>query len=220
MELANDPLFQWMAQFAYQPNLIYLAVICMMLASGFGLPIPEEVTILSVGLLAYMGQHPDQYPPPYPGAPVLKVHTAMFVTFLAVYATDFLVYSIGRIGGRRLMKVGIFKRMFPEGLVIRLEDWVHRYGAWACGIFRFTPGIRFPGHLFCGMFRFSIWKFAAIDGMAALISVPTQIYLVAVYGESILKVMKQFKLILFAVILTAVAFLLIRHWIRRSKPAQ
>jgi membrane protein DedA with SNARE-associated domain len=47
--------------------------------------------------------------------------------------------------------------------------------------------------------RFPIWKFLAIDGIAALISVPTQIYLLAHYGEPILQKLRQFKIALFSV---------------------
>lgn len=82
----------------------------------------------------------------------------------------------------------------------RVEEWTHKYGAYACGIFRFTPGLRFPGHLACGMLRYPVWKFLVIDGIAALISVPTQIYLLAHYGEPILKYLRQFKLVLFGII--------------------
>jgi len=40
-----------------------------------------------------------------------------------------------------------------------------------------------------------IWKFLLIDGGAAFISVPTQVILVATYGEVIVSELKRFKLI-------------------------
>ena len=46
----------------------------------------------------------------------------------------------------------------------------------------------------------SLWKFALVDGLAALVSVPTQVYLVATYGEVILAKIKEFKLVLAGVI--------------------
>ena len=43
------------------------------------------------------------------------------------------------------------------------------------------------------MMGISVWTFVAADGLAALISVPTQVYLFATYGEVILSTIKQVK---------------------------
>lgn len=200
MEFANEPIFQWMSQFAYQPYTVYFALIGMMLLSAVGLPLPEEVTLISVGILAFMGSHPEHFPPPFPGAPVVNVHTAAIIAFFAVFFSDFLIYGVGRVFGRKLLYHPRVHKMFPPHLMKRVEEWTHKYGAYACGIFRFTPGIRFPGHLACGMLHFPVWKFLLIDGLAAAISVPTQIYLLAHYGEPILMKLRQFKLVVFGII--------------------
>ncbi|WP_246845621.1 DedA family protein [Bdellovibrio sp. ZAP7] len=200
MEFANEPIFQWMSQFAYQPYTVYFALVGMMLLSAVGLPLPEEVTLISVGILAFMGAHPEHFPPPFPGAPVVNVHTAAIIAFFAVFVSDFLIYGVGRVFGRKLLYHPRVHKMFPPHLMKRVEEWTHKYGAYACGIFRFTPGIRFPGHLACGMLHFPVWKFLLIDGLAAAISVPTQIYLLAHYGEPILMKLRQFKLVVFGII--------------------
>ncbi|WP_413574905.1 DedA family protein [Bdellovibrio sp. HCB290] len=223
MEFANEPIFQWLAQFAYQPYMVYAGLVGMMLLSAFGLPLPEEVTLISVGILAFMGAHPDHFPPPYPGAPVVNVHTAAFVAFLAVFLSDVLIYTIGKVFGRKLLYHPRVHRMFPPHLMKRVEEWTHKYGAYACGIFRFTPGIRFPGHLACGMLHFPVWKFLVIDGLAAAISVPTQIYLLAHFGEPILNKLRQFKLVVFGVIALLLVYFVVKKirekMIQRKKMA-
>lgn len=215
MELAHEPIFQWLAQFAYQPYMVYLLLVGMMVLSSVGLPLPEEVTLLSVGFLAFIGSHPDKFPPPYPGAPVVEVHTAAIIAFLAVFGSDFLIYAVGRHFGRPLLERPTFKRFMPDSAMQKVEEWTKKYGAYACGIFRFTPGIRFPGHLACGILHFPAWKFAVIDGIAALVSVPTQIYLIAHYGDSILGVLKQFKLVLFSALGLALLYFLFKKWRER-----
>jgi membrane protein DedA with SNARE-associated domain len=210
LEFANEPIFQWMSQFAYQPVTVYFALVGMMLLSAVGLPLPEEVTLISVGILAFMGANPQHFPPPYAGAPVVNVHTAAIIAFLAVFFSDFLIYTIGRIFGRKLLYHPRVHKMFPPHLMKRVEEWTHKYGTYACGIFRFTPGIRFPGHLACGMLHFPVWKFLVIDGLAALISVPTQIYLLAHYGEPILMKLRQFKLVVFAIIGLLLVYFLVK----------
>lgn len=200
MSLAHEPIFIWMSQYAFQPDLVYSGLIGMMLLSAIGLPIPEEVTLVSIGILAFMGQNPDMFPPPYPGAPVVNMHVAAAVAFFAVFIADFLIYSIGKKFGRRILMNPRLARVFPPHMVEKVEGWTKKYGAYACGIFRFTPGIRFPGHLACGMLHFPAWKFLLIDGLAALVSIPTQIYLIAIYGEPILASLRKFKLLLLALL--------------------
>lgn len=203
--------------YAYEPTWIYIFLITMMLLSAVGLPFPEEATLVSVGLLAYMGMHPDLYPPPYEGAPHVNPKTAAMVAFLAVVFSDFLIYSIGRFYGRRIFDWKPIKSVLSEDNRIKIEDWTHKYGAYACGIFRFTPGLRFPGHLACGMLKFSAWKFALIDGFAALISVPTQILLLAYYGDTILKFIKQFKIVLLVIIvIVAIYFVYKKYFAKKA----
>jgi membrane protein DedA with SNARE-associated domain len=218
LSLANEPIFEWMSQYAYSPTMVYVGIIVMMLLSAVGLPLPEEVTLISVGILAYMGGNPDIFPPPYEGAPVINSYEAAFIAFVAVFCSDFLIYGIGRRWGRKLLYSKKLSGIFKPEMMEKVEKWTHKYGAYACGIFRFTPGIRFPGHLACGMLKFPAWKFGLIDGMAAAISVPTQILLIAHYGEPILKHLRKFKMTLLwvvvVVILIFIAYKLRQRWLR------
>lgn len=201
MNIANDALFQWLSQYAYQPHVVYMAVFAFMLASGFGFPIPEEISILSVGLIAYMGAHPQEPPPP--GASVVNGYEAAVVTLLAVIFSDLLVFSLGRIFGRKVMQLPRFNTFFSEDRLKKINHWVKKYGLRAVFIFRFTPGIRFPAHVILGMSKIHAWQFAAVDGLAALISVPTQILLVYKFGEYILPILHNLKMAIFGVILIA-----------------
>lgn len=198
--------------YAYEPMWVYTFTVIMMLLSAVGLPLPEEATLVSVGILAYMGAHPDKYPPPFLGAPHVDAHTAAIVAFFAVFIADFWIYGMGRFFGRKIFDWKPIKNVLSEENRIRIEEWTHKYGAYACGIFRFTPGIRFPGHLACGMLKFSAWKFALIDGIAAAISVPTQILLLAYYGDEILKLLKQFKIALLIILIIVGAYLLYKKY--------
>ena len=217
MSFAHEPIFQWLAQYAYQPHIVYLAVFGMMIASGFGLPIPEEITIVSVGLLTYMGGHPELFPPPFPGAPVVNGYEAAIVTFLSVAFADVMIFSLGRFFGRKLMRKDWFKEMFPETIMHKVDDWMKKYGVFAAFIFRFTPGLRFPAHLALGISKFPLWQFALIDGTAAMVSVPTQILLIHHYGEPILHAMQKFKYFIFAALGIFVTVLLIRRWLSHRR---
>jgi membrane protein DedA with SNARE-associated domain len=211
MNIANETIFKWLVQYAYEPGIVYTIVSVIMMASAFGFPLPEEVTILSVGILAYMAAHPADFPPPFPGARGIEVLEAAIVCFLAVIVSDVVVYILGRKYGPRLMKWKFIERLITPEALARIERWTARYGMWAAAAFRFTPGLRFPGFWACGMAGLSPWRFLLADGGAALLSVPTQVILVATYGESIFGFLKQMKVVIFSL----VALLALLYFLRR-----
>jgi len=194
IEFTEAGLLNFFAPFAYQPFQVYTFVICFMFASSFGLPIPEELTLIAVGLVANMGQHPEIYPPPTAGAKPISLGTLCIVAFLAVFLSDVLVYLIGKYFGAKIIKTKFFQKQVAGAGWDKVNSWFQRFGGWACGIFRFTPGIRFPGHLSCGLLGIPLWKFCLIDGLAALISVPTQVYLISKYGRTVLGYLKEVKM--------------------------
>lgn len=214
MNLADEKIFQILSAYAYSPNYVYLGIIVMMLLSSIGLPLPEEVTLISVGILAFMGAHPHLFPPPFEGAPVVNIHIAAWVSFFAILGSDTLIYGIGRVYGRRVVSHPRMQRMVPPKAFEKVEIWTKKFGIYAVAMFRFTPGVRFPGHLACGILHLPLWKFLAVDSVAALISVPTQVYLIAFYGEAILTKLQEFKYFVALVLGTILIFFLLR-WIYR-----
>ncbi len=214
----ENEILQYLSQYAYQPWLVYSLIIAILTASSFGLPFPEELTLISTGLLVYMGMNPDKYPPPFPDAEPLNIYVASSICLLAVFLSDFLVFMLGRIFGRKFLEKPFSKRLVGEGNLNRVIDFASRHGTIAAGVFRFTPALRFPGHFACGMLGVSPIKFCLIDGTAALLTVPTQVWVIATYGEWILEHIKTFKVYLFAGIGIALVFYWWRHRRIKSKP--
>lgn len=215
MGFSEEAILQWFSQYAYQPTYVYLAVIAFMVAGSFGLPVPEEVVLIGAGIVGYMGTQPDQFPPPYAGAPTVDIELLALISFLSVFFADFLVFNLGRIFGARFLESRYMERYRPR--MEKVMTWVKSYGAFAAGIFRFTPGLRFPGHFSCGMLGLPVWKFIAVDGSAALISVPTQVILVAYFGQEIIIYFKQFKLVLIGLGAAALIGWFIYRRINRSR---
>ena len=175
-----------------------------MILSAFGLPLPEEVVLISSGLVGYTSLHPDKFPPPYAGAPVVNVYVLAAASFVSVVFSDYLIYFLGQRYGKRILNGKFFSRLINPKRMIKIEDWVKSYGYFACVIFRFTPGIRFPGHLMCGAMGLNTLGYLAIDSTAALVSAPTQVLLAAFYGNEILHYLREFKI---CVIVTGVIVL-------------
>jgi len=210
MAFDANSLLTFFSQYAYEPTQVYSFIILFMFASSFGLPVPEEITLITAGLVANMAHDPIKYPPPYPGAEGVDTLTLCIVCFLAVFLSDLVIYLLGKIFGGRIIKMKFFQKQVEGKTFSRINTWFQKYGGWCCGIFRFTPGLRFPGHMSCGLLGIPLWKFIAIDGTAALISVPTQVYLVATYGDVILDKLTEFKLYLGIILLTLLVIWLLR----------
>lgn len=216
----EDQILSWFSQFVYQPYMVYGAILGFMTICALGVPIPEEVVIISAGLVGHMALNPEVYPPPYPGAVAVEPYTLAAVALFSVIATDYLIFSLGKFFGKKIMNSQRFKKYFTEDKTQKIMDWAKKYGFWAPSVFRFIPGVRFPGHLMCGALGVPAWAFLLTDGMAALISVPTQVLLVSFYGEAILVYMKKFKFYLFIAIAIILAVYLAKRFLFTKKALQ
>ncbi len=214
IESLSQWVMEWFTIYAYQPEIVYLSVIGLMLLSGFGLPLPEEVVIISSSLLAFMALHPHLYPPPEPGLRGVDVYMLAAVCFFAVLFSDFVVFQLGRTFGHTSM----FQSMVNPRLFRRARFWTTKYGALMVGVFRFIPGIRFPGHLACGALGISPWKFLLVDTLVVILVIPTQVFLIAFFGEDILAFMKKYKLYIAGIVAVVVLYIIFKIFmtIRRA----
>jgi membrane protein DedA with SNARE-associated domain len=211
MPLADNPTAAFLLQYAYEPTMVYLLIVLLLTASSFGLPFPEEMVLLTAGLLAHIGSNPQLYPPPHAGAVGVSVPMTAAVCFFAVFLSDLLVFWLGkRFGSQMLRHPWAQKIISPKGFE-KISEWTAKFGPLACGVFRFTPALRFPGHFACGATGIRYPTFILVDGVAALLTVPTQVLLMAYFGEQVLSVLKNVKIVLAIVIVLFLLFVLIRH---------
>ena len=192
-------------------DLVYTFIVAFMTASSFGLPIPEEMTLVSAGLVAYMARNPADFPPPSSDAVGVNLVVLSIVCYVAVLGSDLFIYFLGKYFGQKIIRTKFFNNNIGQERFNKINKIFNKYSYWACGLFRFTPGIRFPGHMSCGLMGIPLWQFLLVDGIAALISVPTQVIAVAFYGEVILAKLREFKLILVAVIGALVLIYLLKR---------
>jgi membrane protein DedA with SNARE-associated domain len=207
---------------AHSPFLVFSVLFLIMYASSFGLPIPEEITLLTLGFLVWLGNNPD----PVTGVVTpngINIHLAAWLAFIAVFSSDVIVYELGRKFGAKILTLPVLNKLAQPVMLEKVNQWMNRWGFWSAGVFRFTPGIRFPGHLSCGMLGVSRTKFVLVDGTAALVSVPTQVYLVGIYGKDIIDLIKKYQPWVIAALLVGVVVYyrkeIFNLLIRRPKPS-
>ena len=216
-DLANEPVLQWFLAMAYEPAYVYAAVTSLLILSSFGLPVPEEVTLLSAGFIAYVGRSPELFPAPTPDAAVVDAWLLAGICTLAVFASDVLIYGLGRRFGPSVRNSWLSRKAIAPETWERAERWTERHGGKVCWVFRFTPGVRFPGHLTCGMVKLPFWQFCLADGVATLVSVPTQVLLISFYGHVVIANLKLVKLGIVIVFVLTVAFFVVRKVLRRRR---
>ncbi|WP_297572218.1 DedA family protein [uncultured Deefgea sp.] len=148
----------------------YLAVFTVLLICGFGVPIPEDVSLVAGGVISGLGY--------------AHVHTMFAVGMLGVLIGDSCMFLAGRYFGARLLQHRYFARMMTPERYAAVQDKFERYGNRVLFVARFLPGLRTPIYLTAGMSgRISYFRFLLLDGLAALISVPIWVYL-GYYGAS------------------------------------
>ncbi|GHD74473.1 DedA family protein [Vogesella fluminis] len=142
----------------------YFAVFIVLLVCGFGVPIPEDVTLVAGGIISGLGY--------------TDVHVMFVVGMAGVLVGDGLMFLAGRVYGDRVLRFKpIAKVMTPERFAA-VQEKFSRYGNWVLFVARFLPGLRSPIFLTAGLTRrIPYWRFLLMDGFAALISVPVWVYL-------------------------------------------
>lgn len=195
-------IFNLLLNVSDSPVLVFSLLFLVMYASSFGLPLPEEVTLLTLGFIVWVSHNPDSVEA-VSASSGINIHLAAWLAFTAVITSDLIVFELGRRFGNRILSLPVLRRLAQPEMMRRVNHWMERWGFWSAGLFRFTPGIRFPGHLSCGMLGVSRAKFVLVDGFAALVSVPTQVYLVGFYGRDIIEVIKKYQPWVIGVLLLA-----------------
>ena len=185
----------------------YLAVFGVLLACGFGVPIPEDVSLVSGGIIAGLGY--------------ADVRTMCMVGIAGVLMGDGLMFMAGKIYGTEILKFRLIAYLMTPKRYAQVQQKFERYGNWVLFVARFLPGLRTPIFLTAGMSqKVSFWRFLMMDGLAALISVPIWVYL-GYWGasniEALKHVMHQFQLGIFAILASVATVLIVLWWRRRQR---
>ena len=136
----------------------YLAPFVVLLLCGFGLPIPEEVTMLGAGFLAHRGE--------------VEFLPVIAVCFVATLLGDSIPYWVGRHYGRRALRSRAVRRALHPERLRSIERRFARNGLWAVFVCRFLPGVRLPAWFTAGTLGIPYHRFIAVDGLAAALMTP------------------------------------------------
>jgi len=191
----------------------YIAVFLVLVACGFGTPIPEDITLVAGGIICALSLTTN-----YP----LNKYVMMLVSLCGVLVGDGIMFSLGRIVGPKVTRLPFVRRIITPRVYVQMQQKVHRYGNKILFIARFLPGLRAPIFLTAGIsHRVPLWKFLLMDGSAALISVPVWVYLGYIFAYDIDRVLlwlrKSEVLIIILVVIGLLGMFIYNRFIKKKR---
>jgi len=140
---------------AASPYVGLYAALCL---GGVGFPIPEEVPVITAGVLAHRG--------------VVRWWLALFVCIAGVATGDLILYVTGRLWGERVLDLRLVRRFLSGERRDALEASYRRYGVLIVFAARHVMGLRAAAFVTAGVVKLPFWKFALADGVAIAYGIP------------------------------------------------
>lgn len=188
----------------------YALILGVLFICGMGVPIPEDITLISAGILAGQGQ--------------ISFTGAMIAGLVGVMIGDTILFLVGQKYGKRVFTWPVFNKIFTEERIRGAEERITKHAKKICFLARFMPGFRAPIFLTAGIMKVPFKTFFFQDGFAALISVPIWIYLGYWFAENIgraLKIAKEINFVIIGTILIGIAtYFIIQYRKKRAAKAR
>jgi membrane protein DedA with SNARE-associated domain len=183
----------------------YLGVFGTLLAAGMGLPIPEELPIVTAGAMVGHDANPNPDDPTHPTSH-LRWYVMLPVVIAGVVIGDAILYTIGRVWGYKVLDFRFVRtRMLPPDRRARIERNFHRYGIWILLGARLLPGIRSPIFLMAGINRLPLTKFLLADGLYAIPGVSMLFFLAYVFTDQFVDLVRRIDAVRPQIIMCVIA---------------
>lgn len=187
----------------------YGVILGCLLVCGLGVPIPEDITLISAGILASTGN--------------ISLVGAMICGFVGVLLGDSFLFFMGRHYGAKVFGWPGFRRIFTKSRVESARHHVQKDAKLICFIARFLPGLRSVLYLTSGTMGVKPRTFLIQDGLAALVSVPIWVYLGYIFGQNLdylLTTARRFNVYILIGLLIVVAIYFVFKWRQRAPPGE
>jgi membrane protein DedA with SNARE-associated domain len=202
----------WLSSF--DALTIYGIGFAVIVVCGLGLPIPEDITLLTMGYMTYLPM-PDGTARPH-----ASVVLAVIAGYAGVMIGDGIMFHLGAHYGLRLAGRRPFCWVITEQRVESARQFLVRHGPKVLFSARFMPGIRSVVFFTSGALGTPYRRFVIYDGLAALLSVPFFVVAGWYWGEDIHWVIERARTVehgvLFAIIGVAVFMAAKALWARRA----
>lgn len=152
-------------------HFTYPGVFLVLLATGLGLPIPEELPIVIAAMMSRWA--------------VMHWWGALLSCLGGVLAGDILLYVMGRQFGRRILEWPAARRILTPKREARVMEAYHRHGLKFVILARLVMGLRAAAFLTAGLVRVPFLRFLLVDVAAVLVSVTLAFGLAYAVADSV-----------------------------------
>jgi len=149
----------------------YLTVLCVLVAASLGLPIPEDIPLLTGGYLCHLG--------------LARLPAMIAVGMIGVLSGDVILFIMGRRFGPQVVEHRFFRAVVSPRRLELAENLFTRHGVKIIFAARFLPGLRAAVFMAAGVLGVPFSRFILVNGLAACLSVPTLVVLGSVFGHNI-----------------------------------
>jgi membrane protein DedA with SNARE-associated domain len=186
-------------------SLLPLAgVLGALLAAGVGIPIPEDLTLLGAGYLAWRGDVP--------------LWAAWLVGLVGITVGDSTLYWIGRTLGPSITRRRFISHHLTPARLARLEELLDRHGSRTILLARLAAGFRGAFFLTAGVARMPYSRFLLFDLIAAWVSTTVWVLIGRRFGGHIDRVRQVVHRVEHVALLVVAAIALgwlLARWLRR-----
>jgi membrane protein DedA with SNARE-associated domain len=193
-----DLLHQFLEEFTY------VGIFIALFLGGIGVPLPEEVPILTSGVLAHEA--------------VVRWWVALPLCIVGVLSGDVVLYWVGRHWGERVLNWRLVRRVLSPERERTLKEAYHRHGVKIIFTARHVIGLRAAAFLTAGIVRIPFLRFLAADAAAAMIGVPTSFGLAYFFTDRLHQILADVRRVerwgLLLGLAALAAWLTVRAWRR------
>ena len=155
----------------YLVEFAYGGVFLVLLLCGLGLPVPEDIPIITSGYLVHLG--------------TMSFWPALTVNLLGIMLGDLMIYGFGYWMGPKALEYRLLRSVITHERMEKVQSFFDRHGKKAIFFGRFVAGLRAPLFLAAGITRLPIRIFFGMDLAAALLSVPLLLAAAWYFGDHI-----------------------------------
>lgn len=182
----------------------YLAFTVVLMLTGMGLPVPEEVPIVAAGFASSQG--------------ALNPWAAFAACLVGALLGDSILYGIGYHFGHNLIRRHPrLAQMLHAEREAQIERMIRKHGLKVFFVARFMVGVRAPMYLAAGVLRMKYRYFLLVDLFCATCVVALFFGLAFRYGESIRGAIRGYEVAFTVVVCVAVAALSLYMWLRSRR---
>lgn len=200
-------MYDYLLEFFSQGTSAYGGIILLLVLTGAGLPIPEEIPVFAAGVLSRNG--------------TLHVGLAFASCLIGALGGDCVMYALGRYFGRSLLRERHWFAPFltPEREA-SIEENIKRHGLKVFFFARFLVGLRSPVFLAAGILRVPFRRFILTDLFCATVVISFFFSLGYIFANQIrawLQAIRQAEYALSGSVIAVIAVVGLYFYIRRRR---